>query len=181
MQQDQLLEEGELMIERVRKHWIVYVEDIFYHAFGCFVLMLLASFLSLKGVLSFIDADSSAYAGMMLVMLVVIFWTSFFYAWTKEYFDVWYVTDRHIIAVNQKQMFEREEAFMELTRIQDVFFEKNGVVSTWLGYGKLRIQTAGIEQEFILENVHDVEAVAHRIMEMRDKAQNKTIDKGVQI
>lgn len=176
MQQDELLEEGELMIERVRKHWIVYVEDGLYHAFGCLVFMAAASYLSSRGALSFIDSDSSAYLGMVLMMFVILFWTSFFYAWTKEYFDVWYVTDRHIIAVNQKQMFEREEAFMELTRIQDVFFEKNGFISTWLGYGKLRIQTAGVEQEFILENVYDVEAVAHRVMELRDRSQNKTLD-----
>jgi uncharacterized membrane protein YdbT with pleckstrin-like domain len=173
MQQDELLEEGEMMLEKVRKHWIVYIEDVVSHTFGCFLFMVGASYLSSKGVLSFIDQDSSAYLGMVLVMFVIIFWISFFYAWTKEYFDVWYITDRHIIAVNQKQMFEREEAFMELNRIQDVLFDKNGFLATWLGYGKLRIQTAGIEQEFVIENVSEVEAVAHRIMEMRDRAQNE--------
>ena len=176
MQQDELLEDGEVMIEKIRKHWIVYVEDIFYHTFWCFIFMVAASYLSGKGVLSFIDTDSSAYLGMLLVMFVILFWTSFFYAWTKEYFDVWYVTDRHIIAVNQKQMFEREEAFMELSRIQDVLFDKNGVLSTWFGYGKLRVQSAGTDQEFIIDAVADVENVAHRIMEMRDKSQDKTPD-----
>jgi uncharacterized membrane protein YdbT with pleckstrin-like domain len=174
MEQDQLLENGEVMLEKVRKHWIVYAEDAFYHTFGCLLFMVAASYLTSKGVLSFIDADSSAYLGMVLVMFVIIFWCSFFYAWTKNYFDVWYVTDRHIIAVNQKEMFEREEAFMELTRIQDVVFDKNGILATWLGYGKLRVQTAGEDQEFIIENVHNVEAVAHRVMELRDEAQKKT-------
>lgn len=173
MQQDELLEEGEIILDRVRKHWIVYAEDVFYHTFGCFLFMVLASYLSHSGAFSFIDEDSGAYLGMVLVMFVIIFWISFFYAWTKEYLDVWYVTDRHIIAVNQKQMFEREEAFMELSRIQDVFFDKTGFISTWLGYGKLRVQTAGSEQEFIIENVAEVEAVAHRIMELRDISQHK--------
>jgi uncharacterized membrane protein YdbT with pleckstrin-like domain len=169
MEQDQLLENGEVMLEKVRKHWIVYVQDFLLHTFGCFFFMVLAMYLTSRGALSFIDKDSSAYIGMVLIMFVIIFWTSFFYAWTKNYLDVWYVTDRHIIAINQKQMFEREEAFMELTRIQDVLFDKNGLLSTWFGYGKLRVQTAGIEQEFIIEDIHDVEAVAHRIMELRDK------------
>lgn len=176
MKQDELLEEGEVMLEKVRKHWIVYVEDVFYHTFGCFLFMVIATYLSSKGALSFIDQDSGAYIGMVLIMFVIIFWVSFFYAWTKEYLDVWYVTDRHIIAVNQKQMFEREEAFMELTRTQDVLFEKNGFLATWLGYGKLRVQTAGREQEFVIENVTDVEAVAHRIMELRDKSQQRSIN-----
>jgi membrane protein YdbS with pleckstrin-like domain len=176
MQQDELLEEGEIILEKVRKHWIVYIEDIVSHTFGCILFMIAASFISSIGLLSFISKDSSAYLGMVLVMFVIIFWTSFFYAWTKEYLDVWYVTDRHIIAVNQKQMFEREEAFMELARIQDVLFEKNGFLATWLGYGRLRVQSAGVEQEFVIENVHDVEQVAHRIMELRDATKHKNID-----
>lgn len=170
MKQDELLENGEVILEKVRKHWIVYIQDAVSHIFGCSMFILAASFLSSRGTFSFIDSDTSTYTGMILIMFVIIFWTSFFYAWTKNYFDVWYITDKHIIAVNQKQMFEREEAFMELTRIQDVLFDKNGLLSTWLGYGKLRIQSAGEEQEFVIENVHDVEAVAHRIMGLRDMA-----------
>lgn len=169
MQQDDILEEGEIMLEKVRKHWMVYIEDFFFHVFGCLVFMFAASYLTSSGALSFIDKDSSAYAGMILIMFVIIFWTSFFYAWTKEYLDVWYITDRHIIAIDQRQIFEREQAFMELSRIQDVSFEKNGPLSTFLGYGKLKVQSAGTEQEFIISNVREVEEVAHRIMELRDR------------
>jgi membrane protein YdbS with pleckstrin-like domain len=106
---------------------------------------------------------------MVFVFFVIIFWTSFFYFWTKNYFDVWYVTDRHIIAVDQKNMFMRNESFMELVKIQDVSFEKSGFIATFLGYGKLKVQTAGSDQEFVIEDVVEVEAVAHRIMELRDK------------
>lgn len=171
MQQDELLETGEIVLDKVRKHWIVYVHDFLAHTFGCILFMTLAMFLTNRGILSFIDKDASAYAGMLLVMFVIIFWASFFYAWTKDYFDVWYVTDRHIIAVNQKEMFEREQAFMELSRIQDVLFEKNSFLATWFGYGRLRIQTAGEDQDFVIDNVHDVENFAHRIMEIRDNCQ----------
>jgi hypothetical protein len=169
MEQDQLLEEGEVMIEDVRKHWIVYLEDILLHTFGCIVFIGVAIFLSLKGVFPFLGADDKAYIAMILVFFVIVFWNSFFYFWTKNYFDVWYVTDRHIIAVNQKDMFEREQAFMELVKLQDVLFEKNGFLATFLGYGKLKVQTAGSDQEFVIEDVKDVEAVAHRIMGLRDK------------
>ena len=59
---------------------------------------------------------------------------------------------------------------MELNRIQDVFFEKNGLLQTWLGYGELKVQSAGTEQEFVLNDVRNVEALAHKIMALRDKA-----------
>jgi hypothetical protein len=152
---------------------MVYLGDFLLHAFGCVVFVVGAQALSSQGALSFLGANLSAYGSIILAMFVLLFWTSFFYSWTKNYFDVWYVTDRHIIAVNQKDMFEREEAFMELVRIQDVFFEKNGMIATLLGYGELKIQSAGTEPEFRIEDVRDVEAVSHRIMELRDKAQGK--------
>ncbi len=169
MEQDQLLEEGEIILGDVRKHWIVYLEDIILHAFGCLVFTGVAIFLSFQGILPYFDSNNKAYIAMILVFFVIIFWNSFFYFWTKNYFDVWYITDRHIIAVNQKDMFEREQTFMELTKLQDVLFEKNGFISTFLGYGKLKVQTAGSDQQFVIEDVKDVEAVAHRIIGLRDK------------
>lgn len=171
--QEQLLEEGEFVGERIRKHWIVYVESFFLHAFGCIIFLVAAYYLASKGNFTVFSGEGSAYGAMTLISFVLIFWTSFFYAWTKHYFDVWYVTNMHIIAINQKEIFTRDESFMELARIQDVFFEKNGPLSHLLGYGKLRVQSAGTMQEFIIENVHDVESVAHRLMNIRDEMHKK--------
>ena len=133
MEQSTLFEEGEILLEKVRKHWVVYVEDFVLHLFACIVFLASAAFLASRASVSFTSGSGLAQGGMVLIMFVLIFWTSFFYFWTKNYFDVWYVTDRHIIAVNQKDMFEREEAFMELSKIQDVSFEKNGFVATFFG------------------------------------------------
>ncbi len=169
-EQEKLLEEGEILTERIRKHWIVYLRDLFLHAFGCIIFLMSAYYLASKGSFSSLTEDGSVYGAMILIMFVLIFWTSFFYAWTKEYFDVWFITNKHIIAINQRQMFDREESFMELNRIQDVFFEREGFLATMFGFGRLKVQSAGTEQEFIIENVRDVETKAHKIMDLRDAA-----------
>ena len=174
--QENLLDEGEEILGKIRKHWIVYVEDFLLHSFGCLLFIILAIYLSSHDKLPFIGTAGSKDSAMVLTGFVLIFWTSFFYVWTKNYFDVWYVTNQHIIAINQKEIFKREEAFMELVRIQDVFFEKEGFLSTLLGYGKLKVQSAGTEQEFIIEDAYDIEGDAHRIMDLRDKAQGKGRD-----
>lgn len=171
--QEHLLEEGEVISESIRKHWIVYVYAFFLHAFGCLIFLIAAYYLAQTGNFSGLLEEGSAYGAMTLITFVLIFWTSFFYSWTKQYFDVWYMTNMHIIAINQKEIFTRDEAFMELTRIQDVFFEKDGFLATILGYGTLRVQSAGTLQEFVIEDVQDVEAVAHRLMEIRDQMQGK--------
>lgn len=159
------------MLEKVRKHWIVYVEDCIIHVFACLLFIGGSAFISSQGAIPILGENNKAYGAMVFVFFVIVFWTSFFYFWTKSYFDVWYVTDKHIIAVNQKDMFEREESFMELTKIQDVSFDKNGFLATFLGYGRLKVQTAGSDQEFVIEDVSEVESVTHRIMGLRDKAQ----------
>lgn len=169
-QREQLLEEGEVITEKLRKHWIVYLQDIFLHTFGCLIFLICAYYLASRGSFSSFVGEETVYGSMILIMFVLIFWTSFFYAWTKEYFDVWFITNKHIIAINQRQMFDREESFMELNRIQDVFFEREGFLATMLGYGRLRVQSAGTEQEFVIENVRDVETKAHVIMNLRDAA-----------
>lgn len=166
MEQESLFEDGEIIIEEVRKHFLVYVEDVFIHFFGCALFVGMTLFFAFSG------ESAGPYIAYVLMFFVLVFWVSFFYAWTKNYFDVWYITNKHIIAVNQKEILKRDEAFMELRRIQDVFFEKEGLLQTWFGYGILRIQSAGTEQEFVIENVQNVELIAHRIMELRDKAHN---------
>lgn len=172
-EKENLLEEGEVMVGAIRKHWIVYVRDFLLHAFGCIVFLMSAYFLASRGAFGGVYAAETSYGAMVLVMFVLIFWVSFFYTWTKNYFDVWYVTSEHIIAINQRQMLDREESFMELNRIQDVFFEREGIFSTILGFGRLKVQSAGTEQQFVMEDVRDVEEAAHRIMQMRDEAQGK--------
>lgn len=173
LEKENLLESGEIMLEKVRKHWIVYVYDVLIHLFGCFIFIFAAIYLSIHKSFFFSYNFYGDYGAMILVSFVILFWVSFFFAWTKNYFDVWYVTNQHIIAINQKDIFERDEAFMELSRIQDVFFEKNGFIATLFGFGQLKVQSAGTEQEFVIEFVGDVEGCAHRIMELRDKAQGK--------
>jgi hypothetical protein len=170
MDHESFLEEGEIIVEKARKHWIVYVQDIFSHTFGGIIFILTAHFLSRYG------GVFGSYGALIVGSIVLLFWVSFFYAWTMNYFDVWHITNQHIVAVNQKKILEREEAFMNLSRIQDVSFDKKGFFQTWLGYGKLHVQSAGTEQEFVLEDVHDVENMAHAILEQRDKANQTKVE-----
>lgn len=169
MEQESFLEEGEVILEKARKHWIVYVEDVLAHTFTCLVFIIVAHYIDAYG------GIFGTYSAMAITLIVLVTWVSFFYAWTQEYFDVWYITDRHIVVVNQKELLDRQESFMEYGRIQDVSYDKVGLLQTWLGYGKLHVQSAGSEQEFTLENVHDVEMFAHKIMELRDQVHPKEI------
>ncbi len=167
------LKDGEEIVAVARKHWIVYVKQALLHLYGCAVCIALAVFLISRKGSTVTPVEGITPVALILIAFVILFWSSFFYFWTKNYFDVWYITTSHIVAVNQKNIFEREESFMELTKIQDVSFEKEGIIATYFGYGKLQVQTAGSIQEFAIDYISNVETVAHRIMDLRDNAQGK--------
>lgn len=166
MEVETLFKEGEQVLIKARKHILVYVEDFLIHGFGCLIFSAGAYFLSTRG------GSIEGAASLLLCMFVLIFFTSFFYAWTKEYFDVWYVTDVHIVAVNQRSILDREVSYMEYNRIQDVFFEKEGFLQTFFGYGRLKVQTAGGDTLFIIENIRDVEGVVEKILSLRNGKQS---------
>ncbi len=164
MEQESLFDAGEQVSMKVRKHWMVYVGDVVAHGVG------LVLFTFLSGLLSFVIEGFASYVGMMFGVLMLFTWCSFFYVWTRHYCDVWYITDRHIIAVDQREILTRDVTFMEFGRIQDVFFEKDGLLQSFFGYGKLRVQSAGSEQELVISSVAHVEDVARTITELRTKA-----------
>ncbi len=165
MEKESLFQENEIVIMEAKKHIFVYLEDVLIHSFGCVVFITAGLFLSERG------GQTEGIVSLFLYMFVLIFFTSFFYAWTKNYFDAWYITNVHIVAVNQRGILDREVSYMEYSRIQDVFFEKEGLVQTFFGFGRLKVQTAGAEQEFIIDSVRDVENIAKKILELRDIAQ----------
>ena len=161
------LEEGEEVLFAVRKHLIVYFIDGCVYVFGVGIILFLSFFLLSRG------GAIGEYLSFFCMALILISFTAYFYSWTKIYFDVWYVTNRHVIAIDQKDILQREESFMEFRRIQDVFFEKNGLLQTIFGSGTLKVQTAGTEQEFVIHSVRNVEEMAHQLMKLRDESFEK--------
>ena len=63
--------------------------------------------------------------------------------WTNYYLDVWTITNKRLIAIDQHGLFHRETASFRLERLQDMNVEINGIIATFLDYGILEAQTAG--------------------------------------
>ena len=87
-----------------------------------------------------------------LALYMIILFLTLFLFWMDYYLDMWIITDRRIIAVEQKGLFRREIAEILLPRVQDVTLEISGIIETFLKFGTIRIQTAG-EREFTIDNI----------------------------
>ena len=141
------LEDDEVELKVVRKHWFVIVTELVgIVAAGLSPLLLLLG-------LGF-QMEYLASAGITLSFNgpVIIFglsvWILFsimtgFAIWTHYYLDLWIVTDRRIISVDQIHFFNRNVAIFRLERLQDIEYKIKGILPTFLNFGTISAQTAG--------------------------------------
>ena len=73
--------------------------------------------------------------------------------WTNYYLDMWLLTDKSLIDVDQIGLFAREISNLRLDKIQDITAEVIGPIDTILHIGTVHVQTAGGEKEFVISQV----------------------------
>jgi len=143
------LEADETILIQVRKHWFILCMQVF----SFFIAAIAPAFL-LFTLIAFTDSEIATtllsyrpYLIFVYTVWLILLWMSLFRAWTDYYLDVWTVTNRRLIAVDQKGLFRRNVASFRLERLQDMNMEINGIIATFLDYGTLEAQTAGHSDE----------------------------------
>jgi hypothetical protein len=130
----------------------------------------------------FITFNAEKILGIFYVIWLLAIWLRFFIVWTNYYLDVWYVTEKRIIDVDQKALFNREVSNLRFDRIQDVTLQVRGVVATFLDYGDIRVQTAAEDStDFYMEQVAHPERVKQVIFAQHNRAGNISEDKEIGI
>lgn len=106
-------------------------------------------------------------------------WLFFFFNFIDYYLDVWIVTNRRIINVEQEGFFARRISEHKLFRIQDVTSEVEGVFPTLLRFGSVYIQTAGTKRNFHFEQVPHPDRIKDTIIELiqKDRKRQKKEEK----
>lgn len=146
-------ESGEQVMFEVRKHWFILVSHMFW-AFVAILLPILGYAIVSELPITFIAPGNTIflflffYALWLIGVLIYVV-----YVWTDYYLDVWVITNRRIIDIDQKGFFRRENATMQLSKIQDITTSVDGFFATLIGYGMVRVQTAGFEREFVMYGV----------------------------
>lgn len=143
------LEEGETILGTVRKHWFIITIELI----GIVVLALLPVFLlTATTFLPDIPRLDAALTGQVpLITYGLCAWFLFitmmgFTTWTHYYLDLWVITDRRIIVIDQRGFFNRKVSSFRLERMQDIKVTVTGIVATLLNFGTIRAQTAGANE-----------------------------------
>ena len=144
------LEQDEKVIRVMRKHWFI----LFSKVAGPIILLVLPFFVipflgtnpviaNLFGSVAEVGALVTFFVGLWSLLMWVSIWT----AWTDFYLDIWTITNRRVIAINQRGLFHRHIASFRYERLQDVDIQIKGIIATFLDFGTLEAATAGHDDD----------------------------------
>lgn len=166
------LDPGERVTRTVRKHWFVLLVS--------FIPFLLLAWLptvipGLLVKLSSTSPEAMALFGqftaenpwfrLFLGLWWIFLWIGAFNTFTQYYLNHWVITTARIVRIRQHGFFSREVSSFLLSRVQDVTTEVNGIFADLLGYGSVRVQTAGTEsKDFVMDGVEDPTGMRDLIM-----------------
>jgi len=167
------LEADEKVLKMVRKHWFVILAELFATfimlLFPFFVIFLVALFPDSLSTFNISVADYTAILAYSIAGWSILSLLGGFMIWTHYYLDLWVITDRRIILVDQVGFFNRNVSIFRLERLQDITFKINGIIPTFLNFGALNAQTAGaLESNFKSTGLPDPRGLQATIQKAMD-------------
>jgi hypothetical protein len=150
------LEPGEHVVMEARKHWFLFLGELLPFAILAILPFALPKLLVLAPPMvqyaALFDYDTVvARAGLGVWLLVS--WTSAWGAFTRYFLNAWVLTNRRIVTIKQRRYFYREVSSLFLSRVQDVTTNVNGIISSLLGIGDIKVQTAAEDVEFVMRGI----------------------------
>lgn len=142
-------EPDEHILIQVRKHWFILAIQILGLVGAALMPLVLYLFImnaSIPGMKVF-AFDPQILLTLYTAWLLIV-WMSLFNVWNNYYLDVWTITNKRLIAVDQVGFFDRTDASFKLDRMQDAEISVQGFIATLLDFGSLEIQTAGEDANF---------------------------------
>lgn len=157
---------GEKTIRIIHRHWIVIAGRMTVIVILLILPLLFFLFSSFLPENEFLTPFFLYLVSIYTLILTLIA----FLMWVDYYLDVWIITDKRIIDIEQQGIFKREISEFMLDRVEDVTIEHKNFIEIMLKYGTIRIHTAG-EQTFSAHDLPKVEEVKNIIIEekMRSK------------
>lgn len=106
-----------------------------------------------------------------LIFLVIIFITAIYilrkiFIWSL---NVFLITSRRIIDLNQTGLFSKSVTETTFDKIQDISYNKKGIFATLLDYGDVVVKTASHDDNLELKRVHHPAEIQDMLTECQGK------------
>lgn len=170
----------EKLVVLLRRHWM----DLVSLGFS-FIVVLLLPFVAYTAIQFgkpdfFEDQVRTTLFTLGLSIFFLYAWLFLFQNYIDYYLDVWIVTNKRILNIEQRGLFSRTVAELRLHRVQDVTAEVHGFLHTMLDYGDVYIQTAGEKERFAFEDIPRPNQVAKMILDLADEDRKEHLEEAVE-
>ncbi len=95
--------------------------------------------------------------------------------WAVVYFNSLIITDRRIIEIHQKGLFEQHVSEMQYDKVQNISYAKKGLFQMLLGYGSVYVHSSSQAKPIEIKHVHNPREVREMIVRLMDE---RTVDHG---
>jgi uncharacterized membrane protein YdbT with pleckstrin-like domain len=160
------LDFNERVIYKTRPHWFIFFKKIIIFLIEAIVPVIIYAVINNFFPELLIDQRVFALLFLGASLYYLFIWLILFYNWVDYYLDMFIITDKQIIDVAQRGIFNRRLAQYPLSRIQDVMVESKGIFPTMLHFGDLHIQTAGAQARTCFDNIPEPFLVADKINDL---------------
>jgi len=165
---------GEKIILVSHRHWFnIAIQFIYIVGILLFLILIYSAF----GIF-FPEAERNTVLilNLALISFLMLLWLFVCVTWIDYYLDVWIITDRRVVNVEQKGLFSREVSELEHIRVQDVTTEVKGFFATFFNYGDVHVQTAAETSRFIFRSVSNPYAIKNLIMQLQKVQKREEAD-----
>lgn len=134
---------GEKVILLVRRHKFFFYLPFFLFIFLAFLPLVLLNFL-----IDFIYQKFHDLVWFLTTIYISILWLTLFFNLMIYSLTTLILTNKRIIKIEEKGLFNYNRAELELDKIQDIQVNIYGFLGNFLNFGQISIQSAGTETKF---------------------------------
>lgn len=141
---------------------VVYVSSFLAFILGLAIIsFFLPSVFSSSGTVYALWSFFALVAGVLL--LVMLGFSTYVYNQS-----VLTVTDKNVVQILQKSIYERKVSHISLANIEDVTSEQQGIFANWFNFGTIKIETAGEQANFTFPLCPHPNRIARIILDAKD-------------
>lgn len=89
--------------------------------------------------------------------------------WAVVYFNSLIITDRRIIEIRQKGLFDQHVSEVQYEKIQNISYAKKGLLQMMLGFGSVFVHSSSQAKPIEIKHVHNPRGVREMIVRLMDE------------
>lgn len=170
------LDADEVILLQVRKHWFVLTMQmlsVIIMAITPLIFWIVLDRITVAASIAAVvnvNVLASLYTGWLIIS-----WMALFSIWTNYYLDVWTITNKRFITVDQRGLFNRYTGSFRLERLQDINVSITGIIATFLNFGDLTAETASEDQNFVARSIPRPQEMKALILHAADDITFKSV------